>query len=116
MKGVGDMAIHWEENLITGVPAIDEQHKEIFARIDKLSEAIENGGCDVEVEKLLEFLNEYADTHFSDEEKLMSLYQYPDLEEQHQHHEQFKGNITKLLEMLNNNVPTKEIAIRIDAT
>jgi hemerythrin len=110
------MAIYWEEKLITGVPAIDEQHKEIFIEFERLSRSIEEGGRNDEIESLLDYLNEYVNTHFTDEEKLMSLFKYPGLEEQRQQHIQFKENITKLREMLTDNVPAKEIAIRIDAT
>ena len=110
------MAIHWEDNLITGISDIDEQHKELFAQFDKLSEAIEGGTSTADVEKLLKYLNEYGCSHFANEEDLMLAHKYPGLEEQRQHHVQFKENITKLLEMLTNNVPPREIAIRIDAT
>jgi hemerythrin len=110
------MAIYWEEKLSTGVPVIDEQHKDIFANFDELSKAIEDGRCNDEIEILLNYLKEYANNHFSDEENLMSLYKYPCLEEQRQQHALFKENITKLLAMLANKVSTKEIAIRIDST
>ncbi len=35
--------MYWEEKLSTGVPVIDEQHKQIFAQFETLSEAIEYG-------------------------------------------------------------------------
>jgi hemerythrin len=110
------MAIYWEEKLSTGVPAIDEQHKDIFANFEELSKAIEAGRCSDEIVKLLNYLEEYANSHFLDEENLMSLYKYPGLEEQRQQHILFKENITDLLAMLANKVPTKEIAIKIDST
>jgi hemerythrin len=64
------MAIHWEDNLSIGIPAIDEQHKELFAQFDKLSNVIEVGGKGEEVEELLRYLNEYGVTHFTNEEEL----------------------------------------------
>ncbi len=69
-----------------------------------------------DVEKLLNYLNEYANTHFSDEENLMSLYKYPGMAEQQQQHAQFRKSVTELFEMLADNIPTREIAIRVDAT
>ena len=110
------MAIHWEEDLKTGVPAIDEQHEEIFAVFDKLTEAIEDGEESKEIGKLLDYLAKYATRHFSDEETLMSLYKYTGLEEQRLQHAQFKDNIGKLSEMLSSGVATKEIAIKVNAT
>jgi hemerythrin len=110
------MAIHWEDNLSIGIPAIDEQHKELFAQFDKLSNLIEVGGKGEEVAELLRYLNEYGVTHFTNEEELMTSYEYSGLEEQRQQHDKFKESITTLFEMLANNVPTREIAIRVDAT
>ena len=110
------MAIHWQDNLSIGIPVIDEQHKELFAQFDKLTNVIEAGGKGEEVEELLRYLNEYGITHFTNEEELMSSYEYSGLEEQRQQHAIFKESITTLLEMLASNVPTRAIAIRIDAT
>ena len=110
------MTIQWEENLRFGVPVIDEQHEEIFAHFDKLSEVIEGGGGSEEVIKILNYLNDYATTHFSDEEKLMVLYKYDGLEEQRQQHALFKENIARFTELLAATAPTQEIAIKIDAT
>ena len=110
------MAIHWEEGLKTGVPAIDEQHEEIFEVFDKLTAAIEDGEENKEIGNLLDYLAEYATRHFSDEETLMSLYKYAGLEEQRLQHTQFKDNIGKLSEMFSSGVTTKEIAIKVNAT
>jgi hemerythrin len=110
------MAIHWEENLKLGVPLIDEQHEEIFAHFAKLSETLQEGKGSEEVIALLNYLNNYAKTHFSDEENLMLLYKYDGLEEQRQQHILFKENIIKFMELLASTDPTQEIAIKIDAT
>jgi len=109
------MSIHWEENLRVGVPAIDEQHEGIFAHFDKLSEAMQEGKGSEGIGELLNYLNEYAATHFSDEENLMILYKYHGLEEQRQQHAQFKENIKVLSDMLATNTPAKEVGVKIDA-
>ena len=110
------MTIQWEENLRFGVPVIDEQHEEIFAHFDKLSDALEGGrGCE-EVIKVLNYLNDYATIHFSDEEKLMMLFKYDGLEEQRQQHALFKENIAGISGLLAATAPTQEIAIKIHAT
>ena len=109
------MAINWEENLRLGDPVIDEQHESIFAQFAMLSKAVTNGSCEEEVEKILAYLKAYTTTHFSDEEDLMTRHAYAGLEEQLQQHVQFKENIASLQEMLAKNVPTKEVAIKIEA-
>lgn len=109
------MPIQWEENLRLDDPIIDEQHEAMFAQFAMLSEAIKDGFCEQEIEKILDYLNEYAEVHFSAEENLMALHEYSGLEEQRKEHALFKENISKLYGMITNNVPTKEIAIKIDA-
>ena len=37
--------MEWTNNLATGVPEIDNQHKEIFNRVNKLSAACSEGKC-----------------------------------------------------------------------
>jgi len=110
------MTLQWEENLRVGVPVIDEQHENIFAHFDTLSEALEGGKGSEEVIEALTYLNMYATTHFSDEENLMALYKYDGLDEQRQQHATFKENIAALSGLLAASAPTKEIAIKIDAT
>lgn len=110
------MSIIWEENLRLGVPVIDEQHEGIFAQFNKLSEALQEGRGSAEVIEVLEYLDNYATTHFADEENLMALYKYDGLEEQRQQHALFRENIAKFTEMLAASAPTQEIAIKIDAT
>jgi len=110
------MSIHWEESLRLGVPAIDAQHEELFAQFAKLSTAIEDGGDNENIGNLISYLNEFATTHFTDEENLMLQYNYPGLDEQRKYHAQFKKNIIALSDMLSAKVPTKEIAIKVNAT
>jgi hemerythrin len=110
------MTIQWEENLRLGVPVIDQQHEDIFSHFDKLSEALQGGKGSAEVIELLQYLNNFASTHFSDEENLMAQYNYDGLDEQLQQHTLFKENIAKFSELLAATEPTQEIALKIDAT
>ena len=110
------MSIIWEERMRFGVPVIDERHETMFEQFALLNDAIIKGACDDKVRGILDFLNDYANTHFSEEEGLMAVYDYAGLEEQRQQHTVFKENICRLRELLSANVPVKELAIRIDAT
>lgn len=110
------MAIQWEENLRLGVPVIDEQHEAIFAQFNRLSEALEGGRGSEEVIEVLRYLDNFAKTHFTDEENLMALYKYDGLEEQCQQHALFRENIAMFSGLLAAAAPTQELAIKIDAT
>jgi hemerythrin len=110
------MPIQWEENLRLGVPAIDQQHEEIFVHFRKLSDALQTGKGSEEVIGLLDYLSKYATTHFSDEEDIMLKYNYNGISEQREHHATFKENIAQLSRLLATSEPTKEIAFKTDAT
>lgn len=92
------MGIAWRESLSLGVEEIDNQHKELLRRFDMLLTACEEGKGIRELKKMLNFLDEYVQLHFNDEEVLQRLHSYPDYDEHRKEHEIFAGRITKLRE------------------
>ncbi len=66
------MAIEWRDSLAIGVEAIDNQHKELLLRFDRLLNACQTGKGIEELKKLQVFLGEYVHTHFNDEEELIT--------------------------------------------
>jgi hemerythrin len=72
------MRIEWTGALATGVSEIDEQHKELIARINALLEACEDNRGRDEVGRVIDFLEEYVVTHFSTEENRMFAAGYPE--------------------------------------
>ena len=71
------MAIEWTEDLATSVVEIDNQHKEIFKKMDDLYSACRKGKGKAEIEKIIEFLKDYVTVHFETEEIYMQEYDYP---------------------------------------
>ena len=90
------MAIQWNESLSVGVKAIDDQHKELLLRFERLLLACQAGQGTEELKKLLAFLEEYVNSHFSDEEKLQVQHSYPEYEAHHAEHVYFIGQVNKL--------------------
>lgn len=80
----------WKDSFAIGVPAIDRQHKELFARADGLLAAMREGRSAPECKRLLAFLREYCETHFGSEESLMQRIKYPGLAAHFQQHLEFK--------------------------
>lgn len=72
------MGIKWSETLATGVTKIDEQHKELFTRVNNLLEAMSQGKGKEEIGKTIKFLGDYVVGHFSMEEALMDKENYSD--------------------------------------
>ena len=90
----------FNENLITGNSLIDEQHKEIIEKINKLVNTCENGTCQIESVKMLDYLANYTEKHFQEEEALQEEVGYPGLEEHKKRHDEFRVAVKELHEML----------------
>lgn len=88
------------ENLLTGNKEIDGQHREIIDKINKLVVACENGSCQLESIRMLDYLADYTEHHFREEEALQKEVEYPGLEEHKKRHDEFRIAIKELHEML----------------
>ena len=94
------MKVEFDSSLVTGNAMIDEQHKELIGKIDKLLSCCEQNGGKVEAIKMLDYLAEYTDFHFGEEEKLQEEVSYPAIEEHKKQHAAFKKAVEELHEML----------------
>jgi hemerythrin len=79
------VTLQWTQALSVGIPEIDEQHRELFRRIDRLLDASIAGDAD-EVTRMLGFLLEYVDHHFACEERFMQDQRYPGFENHRAEH------------------------------
>ena len=94
------MRAEFDETLVTGNEMIDDQHKELIGRINQLLESCEDGQGKVKAVKMLDYLMEYTDFHFSAEEKLQEEINYPGIQEHKAKHKEFKQAVEELQEML----------------
>lgn len=90
------MLFPWDMNLEIGNDVIDDQHKEIFSRANKLLSAMADGKGREEVDKVVVFLTNYVVNHFSEEESLMSRHCYSDYSRHKNQHAQFINNVSRL--------------------
>ncbi len=86
------MLISWNKKFETGIDEIDRQHKNLFAIIERLSEAKSGDGKDLylRIEEITEELLSYAEIHFETEEKMMGKCSYAGLNEHKIIHSKFK--------------------------
>lgn len=82
------MPVQWTEDLATGIDRIDAQHRELYAQVAALHEAM-RGGQLGRVPAIVAFLQRYALEHFATEEREMAAAAYPDLAEHRRLHQQF---------------------------
>lgn len=91
----------FDDTLITRNELIDGQHKELIERINQLLILCENEKpAKREAIRLLDYLMDYTEFHFGEEEKLQEKIGYPGLVEHKKKHEELKQTVKELREML----------------
>ena len=70
------MTIEWTGNLSTGIGWQDQQHMELFDRINSLLDAMKQRKGVEEVDKIIKYLDDYVIYHFEKEEACMEEYGY----------------------------------------
>lgn len=84
----------WSESFSVGLQEIDEQHKILVALINRLfNEAILQKADKAIVSSILTELIQYTIIHFSVEESLFRIFDYPEGEAHQKQHEQLKKTV-----------------------
>lgn len=93
----------WKDKYKVGVKNIDDQHRELFKR---LSDFIQTVQSDLSwedklgrVKETMNFMQEYVEYHFDDEERYQEKINYPDMELHKEVHAKFKGEMYKYVEI-----------------
>lgn len=94
--------MEWTPDLSVGIDRIDEQHRELFRRINGLVEAVKKSECKYIIGGVMQFLHEYVLEHFGDEEGIMVEQQYPQYKEHHAQHAKFIEDLARMEEELRN--------------
>lgn len=68
----------WNSQLMTGLEAIDDQHKKLVRLINELYAAMKSKAGAAESGRMLEESTEYTKYHFEFEEKMFSQHNYPE--------------------------------------
>ncbi|WP_027340507.1 bacteriohemerythrin [Halonatronum saccharophilum] len=91
----------WSNKFEVGVEKIDEQHKGIFDQANYLLEAYKEQKGESEINKVLDWLVDYIEEHFDDEEIIQQEYKYPDYENHKKIHDGFKARVQEVVDDYN---------------
>ena len=89
-KQKGDFT--YKDEYLTGIEAIDEEHKELFKILDELHHLVSNDDSDDKYDKIVnlsKYFRNYIQVHFRNEEEYMDSIQHEELEVQQLAHEVF---------------------------
>lgn len=108
------MPLRWEPSLETGVAHVDEQHQELFRRVNDLLDAMRQGRGAEEVQRLIEFLGRYVVEHFAEEERLMAEAGYPGLGPHRTEHRDFVRDFQALRDDFQAGGPSQAVVVRLN--
>jgi hemerythrin-like metal-binding protein len=87
--------VSWDSSYSVQVRQFDEQHKTLFAMLNRLHEAMGAGQGQRALAKLLEELIRYTKTHFDAEEAVLQANRYPDLERHQAEHAKLAAEVAR---------------------
>lgn len=90
------MGFKWDQSLATGNNVIDQQHQELFRRMEKLVEATKHDEGKGVVSETIAFLEEYVVEHFDAEEQIQIANSYPEYDSHKHQHQEFLNDMVKL--------------------
>ena len=96
------MALHYEvtADLMTGNALIDSEHKQLFDTINGLMDACAQGKGRDKIMSTAQFLEQYVDKHFGDEEDLQTKNHYPGYAAHKQFHDGYKDQLRLVIQDL----------------
>jgi hemerythrin len=107
------LALQWSSALSLGVPDLDAQHRELFARVDRLLDSMLHGDRG-EASQLASFLRDHVVLHFAAEEQLMLDLHYPEAEGHFREHRAFAASMLELEAAFRERGTTAELVLRLE--
>ena len=107
-------AVEWTSDLSIGVDVIDEQHKMLVKHLNDFASAVAAHQGPSAVTKILDFLIEYTNYHFEEEEKHMTWTRYPGLQRQIAQHDAFRKTLANIEKDFKEDGATHQLAGDID--
>lgn len=104
----------WSKDLETGNEEIDREHRQLLSAVNRLLEACAAGRGQEELNRIVDFLVQYTQTHFAHEEQLQQRYGYPDYQSHHQYHQAFGKAAENLARRLKEEGGTAQLASRLN--
>jgi hemerythrin len=88
----------WNDTYSVGVRSLDDQHTVLFETLNDLHHAIMKGYAKRLTGQLLHDLVAYARDHFTAEESMLAIAQYPALAQHRIKHRDFNRQVTEYIE------------------
>lgn len=110
----GAKAMQWSEEYRIGIDEIDDEHRSIIERFEKLYQLMRQGRGHEYYRDLANFLDEYVHVHLVHEEKLQEDIGYDERESHLRHHDDFRRQVRQIVANSDERIATNEDLVRIN--
>lgn len=107
------LGIDWNDMLSVGINSMDDEHKELFRRINALLVALLGPESQSDTHALVASIRDYTAFHFADEEKLMQARGYPRYDQHKVLHTAFLKEFASIEEQVMAEGLTASLVIRL---
>ncbi|MFZ5434209.1 MAG: bacteriohemerythrin [Calditrichota bacterium] len=107
------MPLVWRQELSTGLDWQDEQHKQLFEHISVLQDAMQSNKANDVIHEQIEFLEQYYQNHFRDEENYMLEHHSPHYAEHKKLHDKFVENYQQLKHLYSRQGPSTIVVMHL---
>jgi hemerythrin len=104
----------WKSDLSVFVERIDDQHKELYRRLDRFMDSVLQGEGKHEVAQILTFLIDYCVIHFGTEELYMQKHGYPGYLAHKRAHERLTNEVLTIQSQMEEEVTSQHIITLIN--
>ncbi len=101
--------IEWKPNLTVFVDEIDDQHKQLYGRMNAFLESVLQGDGQQEVEQTLKVLVDYCDVHFGTEELHMTKHNYPAFATHKKAHDELTAGVLEMQRQIERGLTSQHI-------
>ena len=108
------MPLAWHPSMSTGVDTVDNQHKQLILQLNELALALNSGQEAAQLQTMLDFLANYAITHFGHEEYCMEKHRCPAAQANRLAHQEFLRVFGAFRERLDKDGPSSALAFDVE--
>lgn len=108
------MPLIFPEELVVGVPEVDDQHRSFYRQLNDLHAAMREHDL-AAVHRLVEFLERYVRDHFAMEERLMIEAGYPGFPAHLERHGEFTKDLKRWRARLTERGPTASLVVELSS-
>lgn len=101
----------WDDSLSVGNPQIDDDHKHLFALLDKLQDAMKQGKANAVLASILDELVQYTVWHFRREEQFMQRIRYADFAAHKAEHDKLIAEVNDLQQRMQRGALTLSLSV-----